>query len=313
MYFKSSWIILVIMTILLAGCRDVSSTTSFSVKTNNDVTGSGFSLVDESALSEKQLVHKLKKNETYSPKLTIINGLEQSDNYKIFFLLDYERISVYYEGQAKKQIDLTLPANSEANFEVEIPNIEEGIHDFVVLVVKQSDRHLNESFYVPPEEIHMKRRTTVVVGKEEQKETVYKEMTNVTQRSVLELNSVFNPFISLLPEKDMSQALSLIKKEQLNNLWLNIPCETENSYFSVVVFLNNKQVDLNNPFIQSSSRGVLHVPLDLSHELKGNIKKQNNLVVAVIENPYSIPFDDKGVLDLTNWEVKLTNKITVLN
>lgn len=307
---KNLIILIVLMMIIVTGCGLNKQANGISKKAgdtiNKSYEGAMIGLTDESSITDDQLVYKISNKEAFSPTITIGNLYKSNNRYRLLFLLDYKQTKVLYDNKEQKVINIDLPPKSQKKIEIKVPNLEDGSHDFLLLVIRDPDTILKVNKYIPPEEVFMKRRAIIIVNKEKEKQINYNMVNSTLNKNTDELNkNAFNAFISLNQGKDLSESLAIIDEKKAKNVWLNIPNYHNNSKFAIIAFAGDEQIKLDNPFVESSTTGLLHIPFELP-----NFNKNEDLVVTVVENPFQSPLKD-GKKTLIPWQVRFTNKITI--
>lgn len=307
MILKKKLHLLFVLIAILTGCNvdEMIDNKQTDQKEKEDKVGVSLGLKDESSLNSHQFTHLLNEEATYTPEISIFSNYPEETPYRLFFLLDYKQIPVIFEGETKTSIDLKIPSYSLQTLDIEVPDISNGLHDFLVILVRNPDVFLKEERYVPFYQVTFYRRVTLIVNKEKSSLPGVGGLYKVKSLS----NGLTNfTFISKNSSDEPSGALSLI-----NNFkeigWINFDSREPNSTFFIGAFLNQKQIEIEKPYIKSSDKGSVHYPIKLKEEIKPS--KEGNLFFFVVENPFKMQENFNGELKNTPLNVYFTNRLTL--
>jgi hypothetical protein len=306
-------LILIVMTFFLFGCSkeeisinkhipNESGTANEKKEEQNFSMGLG--VFDDSSKNEDQIIFELEEEETFSPKITISSTFPNTTKYRLWFLLDYKTVPVKYNNLENSFIDITLK-NEEKNLEVLLPKIENGIHDFIVLAVREPDNLLDEPKYISPTEVYLARRSTITVGeiKQNRTENIKFKHENLLRESNME-DGYSSPYLVSNNKTNFDNFLSKIEnKPQMIQLLMG----TNNNINNFMIFgiLGNEQIDVLSPAISVKGRGDFLIDL-----LKLPLSKErinNNLIIGIVQDPYTI---DEKELILQNVDIVNLTSIT---
>lgn len=275
--------------------------------------GTSIGLVDETAQTKTNFTHRLKSSAEYSPEIKIINHYPEKMEYRLFFLLDYKQTNVNYSNKEINYLDIEVEPKDEKNLTIKLSNIPDGLHDFIVVSVRNPNSYLTEQQLIPPPRTFIHRRVTLLVGENENPPNVkFEEITNDSNVKFEKIDNDFSKvlrgvvYLTSIPKNSPGEVITLLNNYK-NPLWVNFAIEEQNTSFAIIALLNNEQVVLQNSFFHTSSKGMVNYPLNIS------INKNNpsNLTLAVIENPYTKIEDKTGELQNKPWSVIFANQITL--
>jgi len=241
-----------------------------------------FGVTDETAINDNQLIHKIKSNNDYSPEIIIKNNYDSSFKFRIFFLVDYKQISVMFKDKPVKTLDLQVSSRGTEKFEVKLPELQNGLHDFLVILVRDPDNTLEEEKFVPSAQVYMSRRIALIVDDkmDKPKHTVFP----VAAKEIEQPSA--DPYITTEPFNPVKDAITLLPKKT-KDLHLNIKNGKENSTYAILSFLGKEQISFSKPFVSVSSVGQFSLPF----ELNNNNQSIQNLIITVVEDPYTLNED----------------------
>ncbi|MBH0167170.1 hypothetical protein IHV12_19785 [Fictibacillus sp. 7GRE50] len=290
----------IICLILLSGCDE--KRLNFSEKANNKIENNlkasaetvsmGIEIDDESKLNEDRKSFLI-TNKKFSPNIKITNEFPHKNTYSIMFLLNYKQIPMSHNNDEKLVIKETIDARSAKEINIKVPVIETGTHEFLVLVVRESERHLSKKQYIPSEMVNLYLRGTLIVNGSNTLPNL-----NLVEKEVDSTNSMPEGTV-FITEPQNVDPLSFVELDYGNaKLNLNYYNDKPKDIY-VGVFQDNKQIDINNSFLKLSESGTLQLPFNINldtinHELMG----------IIVENPFAATGSEQG-------DVIFTNKITI--
>src|SRR5690606_1374551 len=225
---------------------------------------------------------KIKSNNDYSPEIIIKNNYDSSFKFRIFFLVDYKQISVMFKDKPVKTLDLQVSSRGTEKFEVKLPELQNGLHDFLVILVRDPDNTLEEEKFVPSAQVYMSRRIALIVDDkmDKPKHTVF----HVAAKEIEQPSA--DPYITTETYNPVKDAITLLPKKT-KDLHLNIKNGKENSTYAILSFLGKEQISFSKPFVSVSSVGQFSLP----YELNNNHQSIQNLIITVVEDPYTLNED----------------------
>jgi hypothetical protein len=305
--FKTVFIIFLML--LITSCQNKElSKESVEQKINNNKgnnsVGITLGLTDESAVSNKNFTHIIKENDIYTPNLHLINRFPNKNKYRVFFLVDYRQKEVIYENKKQNYIDIELNAQEDKRFSVKIEELNKGLHDLLVIVIRNPDSLLSKEEYLPSGSNFLHRRVSLIVNNDLTKPNIaYKPF---------EINDSLNFKLPLIvtkePRKQVSGVVTtLITSKVHEKHWLNFAVTNSVDYLAIIGFTGKEQIDLDYPFIDiNSKKGMLHFPVNLNDS-----HNKENTFFAVIENPFYLREDLDGNMVKTPSMAYFTNKISI--
>ncbi|MBM7585668.1 hypothetical protein JOC86_002210 [Bacillus pakistanensis] len=271
----------------------------------DDMLGFQITVVDETTSNKQNFTHNIQEGQSYTPFVQIINDHPKDTPYRIYFLLDYQLIPVTYKGQKNQYIDVTVPKSSIYRLkDIEINGIGRGLHDFIVLLVRKPETYLSKERWIPWHHEKIFRRVTVLVGEEPDSPKIkFHEIESEETEQF-----IGHMFLSKEPTRNLQKAKSIIKDPK-EKLWLNIDIQKAPTTIAIGAIVGGEQVELTGPssYVKATSKGVLHIPLDLSSI---DYNSQKNLIVFAVANPYVRQEKDGKLKDIP-LEVNLNNRVTI--
>ena len=299
-----------IILIFIVGC-------SLPTKTNfNDMgqlgegsteVSMGLGMIDDTSLTERQLTYKLQLHQDFTPEIRVVNNFPEEHSYRIYALLNSQKIQITYNGTKIDSIDLNLEARESKTLNITISDIQEGTNDLVLFIIRNETEFLTEEQYIPAEERYVVRRSKLIVGKEKPISDYY-ENTNYELISTSVDNDLI--FVSREPSNNFTDSVMLVDKNELDKLWINVPIEDKKQQFSWFAIIDGEQVDTRGNFINPTSAGIISFPLDLKDL---DLGAPSNLTIGIIENPLDNLEGPKGELNYEKkpLEVRFSNLITI--
>ena len=307
---------MIFLCMLLIGCKAefAKNEDNPKLKTQGtkEVLGTSIGLVDETAQTRTNFTHRLKSSTEYSPEIKIINHYPEKMEYRLFFLLDYKQTKVNYNNAEINYMDIEVEPKNEKKFTIKLSDIPDGLHDFIVISVRNPNNYLTDQQLIPPPRTFIHRRVTILVGENENPPNVkFEEITNDSNVKFKKIDDSSNilrgvVYLTNVPRNTPTGEVITLLNSYQNPLWVNFAIEEPNTSFAIIALLNNEQVVLQSTFFHTASKGMVNYPLNIS------INKNNpcNLTLAVVENPYTKIEDKNGELQNKLWSVIFANQIT---
>ena len=254
-------------------------------------------LFDETATSQLNITHEINNNDNYTPKIVIHNRNSYEDNYRILVLLDYKQIEYQSKGETVEFLDINAKPNEQINLDISIPSIKPGLHDLLIVCIREPNKSLAKEAFIPPEVFYLSKRTNLLVGANEKHEFKVSPLNTSKGEPI-------PPILTTEPRGELEgKIITQINKEEVpSELWLNFYGEKEKSYY-ILSFLDSKQLEISKEIYSPTNDGILNIPIDSSRLDKGN------LTMMVVENPYSKMETSDG--QVKPWSVDFVNKITI--
>lgn len=299
---KKLLLLLSIFLIFLSlGCQ---STSEKHVEQANEQMNIGTTLgmQDETAMTQYNATYNISANTIFSPKLYIHNRDIKNNDFRLIFLLDYKQINITYNNQNVNYIDISMKPNEQKNIAIEVPSLKNGFHDFLVLCIRKPDTLLSQEKFYPPGHFHIFKRSTLIVGNDNTKPNI-----NFKERLVTNGEIDIPPFVTKEPrDKFEGDVVTLLKQPYPETLWLNFSPIKNNMKYAVIAFSGANQIELDNAFFKTTSTGVINYPLKL-----GLDKNNKNLIIAVVENPFSELENNSGEISAEPLWVSFLNRISL--
>lgn len=292
--------LMLLFFILVTGCSNINVEKDADVNVSNKSTQVGMvlGLYDESATDSKQTIHKIKANEAYTPEIYIKSNFPDEYNYRLFFFKDYEECEVFIDDKTKSSfIDIKLKPSGEKSFQVKLPLVEEGLHDFIIIAVRDPDNTLDKEQYVDPTQVYLSRRVALISGEIKPPKNI--DYTLINSNDSHDIYS--EPFISLKNIK--VTVASLIPKGFLKSAIINMGSTDENKRFALITLLGTKQISFGKDFIEIKKPGNFEIELS---DFQFNSSEAQNAIIVLIENPFTT-----DEIELLREDIKFTNLITI--
>ena len=288
---------------LLLGCQSTSQKNIEVQKTEGQMNiGTTLGMSDETAFTDFNSTYIIPSQISFNPNIYIHNRDVKNNEFRLIFLLDYKQIDVKYNNKNVDYLDISTLPNEEKNLTIELPFIEDGFHDFLVLCIRNPDTLLPKEKFYPPGNFYVFKRSTLIVGNNYEKPNI--EFSN---HEVLPGEDSIPPIVTKHPRNEFEgSVITVLKQPYPETLWLNFsPIEPKMKY-ALIAFSGKKQIEVKNSFFETTSKGVINLPLQLNLN-----KGKENLVIAVVENPFnSIETRDGEISKEPLW-VTFINRISL--
>ncbi|MDT3766397.1 hypothetical protein [Priestia filamentosa] len=294
-----------LITILFTGCNiqdgQINNEESESSKEKNKTSenvqpiGTTLGMFDkDTALSKSNTTFELKNGDSFDPYISIHNRDQKENMFRIFFILDYKQSYVQYNKRQVNYIDVLLESNEKKKLDIKLDDLSNGLHDFVIFCIRRPDDLLTKQKFFPPGHFNIVKRTTLIVGDNQDYEKVnYKNLDVETTTNEIPL------FVSKESRNTMRGEVSTLVNHNESPLWINFPTKSNNNY-ALLTFWGKELRNAN--FYHADNQGVANIPLNFK------MKSDENLFVALVENPYTI-VDEKS--HSIPWDIQTTNRISV--
>ncbi|NUJ08506.1 hypothetical protein [Bacillus paranthracis] len=256
--------------------------TNLSTK-NEQVYSIELSLQDKSSINDKHLTFRIDENDIFKPTVSIKNDVPKDQRYRMFFLVNYMQHSVTYDQKNINFIDIDLKKNEERNIEVEIPNLQSGINDLIVILVRDPDNVLEQDKYVSTNLVYLLRRSVVIKGNEQVKNSPTYTTINTFNGNKSEDGSSRVSYLTTDDSKNKEESISTLSASAIKQINLIKGNQTNQTKYAIVSILGNKQIEVKSPFVEINGEGEFEVPLI---QLPLNVEN-NNLITVVSTNPYT--------------------------
>ncbi|WP_458413357.1 hypothetical protein ACNQFZ_00205 [Schinkia sp. CFF1] len=267
---------------------------------NAPVVGTTLGLFDENtALSNLNTTFILNKRNSFQPSISIHNRDIKENLFRLLFVLDYEQADIQYNNNQVNYIDILLKPGEEKKVNIELNNLSNGMHDFIVFSIRRPDDPLSKPKFFPPGHFNVVKRTTLIVGNQQSKNYISYKNLNIEQTE-----EEMPLFVSIEPRKTIKGEIITRVGQEKFPLWINFSTKINTNY--AILTFNSKTLE-HVEFYRSKNKGVSSIPFNFTIN-KSN--KNENLFIALIENPFTI-FDEKSYS--IPWDVQTTNRITVIN
>lgn len=293
-------LLLIILVITLAAC---SSKTASSIINDDEFGGSSFGLVWSNS-NENQTIYSIKPDESFSPRITVINDLPTKKTFRVFFFIDFKQSKFITDNKDYEYIDLILEPGVRKDFTIIFPNIPKGKHDFLATLIRSPDFTLKEAKFIPEAQYFNYRRSILVVGDDEKSSSTDVKYTKLeASESVFQSSS---PIITLdrSIKSAISEAITLLTKIP-SNLIVNYNVKKiENQKFAVILLSNSGQIQTENTYFELNSIGKA----SFSIKTNGYPKKLPFNLFAIT---VSQPFSDASPETITSTSVNASNFISI--
>ncbi|UFT99282.1 hypothetical protein KO561_19250 [Radiobacillus kanasensis] len=174
----------------------------------------------------------------------------------------------------------------------------------MVLAARNPDENLDKPTFIPPEQLYITSRKTLISGKDIKPKIKYQNIENITASVDKKIGNIY---ISKQTSTDIKDAISLEYMTDNNGYWLNIPQISPNKKHALIMMIGNKLI--NTKLIKSKQAGTLHLPLNIKDN---DISSYNNLIIASIPSPFA-SLDLKENKDIISTSlIRFTNKVNLI-
>lgn len=294
-------ILTIFLVVFINGCsQNTTKTTSHAEHTHTNkkqqvYVSTLLGIHNDKVYDSKNNWFKIQKNNAFSPEIRIGNDYPIDNEYSVLFFVDYKQISVEYNKQQKKTININMKKNSEQHLRVNVKNLEEGKHNFMVLLIRKPHEYITKEQSIPGLEVYISQKRTLVVGEDIENDTHFKKVEVQDQTLQGDL------FITKNTNDPFEQQLNVLKRSEVQNYWLRIPSAENNTKLALIAIAGNEQLNIKNPYIEMENKGIANVPL-IDIEGISNLRTPKNFTIIAIEDDSS----DLGRQPL------YTNKITMV-
>ncbi|MBK0295521.1 hypothetical protein IAE22_24670 [Bacillus sp. S34] len=292
----------------LAGCshytsKDVSQKKDVEQKKEAVLYSFGLEVFSENALSETQETHLVTLGGEYKPDIKVTNDMPINSSYRLVFLLNYKQISVNYRGKPVRSIDLKLNSYENRKIDVEFPKLESGSYDIIALLIRNPDEITKQKKFQPSQEFYLYRRVQLVVGAGEERNQTYKLVDNTLEKK----NNIDGVFLTNKFNGTSQDLLLNMRTNEKEKQYLNIPNYNDSSRYAIFAFIGDEQVNLDSSFVEIKRKGPSSVPLEFI------TRKEGNLVIGVVANPYINVENQNEKENKLSTDVMFSNRIPIHN
>lgn len=287
-----------LLSILVNGCSNTNEKTNATINNQKETISVStiLGIHNDELYDSKNNWFKIDNNTAFSPYITLGNDFPHDNTYRLFFFLDYKQISIEYNNQSKNFLELKMQERSEENIKINIKNLPEGNHDFMVVSMRNSNNYINKNDFIPGEEVYLYQRKKIIVGKNKEQQINFSKLnvdnTDLDGSLIITKN---------LDDKYQDQ-VNTITKEELPKSWLRIPVEKDNSHLAIIAIAGEKQLKIKHPYIEVNGKGTVSIPLSDIQNIE-ELSPPQNLTFLVLEDDFSNT-EDRAIF---------TNKITINN
>lgn len=286
-------ILISLIIIPVVGCSNTNEKTGANIKQKEPIFVSTIlGIHNDEFYDSKNKWFKIENNATFSPYITLGNDFPHDNTYRLFFFLDYNQILIEYNNQPHNFLDINMKARSEENIKIDINKLPEGEHDLMVVSIRNPNKFINKSNFIPGEEVYLYNRKKIIVGENKEHQTNFSTI-NVD-------NSSLDGSLIITKNKSDKDQVNVIRKKELQKSWLKIPVKKSNSKLVIIGIAGEKQLSIKNPYIEIVDKGTVNIPLSNIQNIQDILYPQN-LTFLVIEDSFS-ETEDRGMF---------TNKITI--
>ncbi|PEB50488.1 hypothetical protein COO03_21955 [Bacillus sp. AFS098217] len=224
------------------------------------------------------------ENSNFTSTIAISNLSDEKKEFMLVPIIDYKQQHIQLGGEKSNKLKFSIQPKGIIFIPFSIVNMEEGIHDVIFLVMKDSNRKdLDMDSRKATELTHiLPIRTTAIVGDVKKKKLEY------TKLSEMESNAPFEGSIVTKTKK----LEPWIIEENLNkdvNYYINVGNQQDlKQDFAVMAFLNGEQIPINDD--KNVIMGTL--PANTMSRIKGKLNKQDvsngvsNFTTIYVPKPY---------------------------
>ncbi|MGM8215343.1 hypothetical protein ACLIA0_07175 [Bacillaceae bacterium W0354] len=255
------------------------------------------SLFDETAISEMQITYKV-DDKLFTPEIIVRNEYLTNNNYSLIFILNYNQINVRYNGKEVERINMSLEPSEQKSFNIEVPIVDKGRHDFIAVLVQNPGSKTLSDHYIESMVQQMAKRVTLIAQEDLKPDYITKEAEIYDK----ELDTDFIYFTN--SKKDgFNKNLNKLNPSQ-KEIFLNIPVYSNALDYTVLIFNNLK---LEENYWISTKQGLNGVSIVLD-----NYKDINNTLFAIaVPNPYEVLESSPNTLEEIPFHTWESNRLAL--
>ncbi|MGN7942162.1 hypothetical protein [Virgibacillus sp. 6R] len=295
---KRLYILLILFfTIIMVGCNKDATVKEVSSKVKKDVSiGTTLGLNDETAVSQLNETFHIKKGNEFNPSINLHNRDTKSNSFRLYFMLDYNESTIIYNNKELTFIDIKLDPFEEKTIDIELEDLSNGLHDFIVLSVRNPDKLLLEKKFFPPGHFNLAKRTTLIVGGSDSPPKV-----DYINYKAFDSSEEMPAILTTKPSKSLeNEGITILPYNSNSELWLNFNSTNVKKY-AIFAYLGDEYLPIKNRFVEVDNKGIINIPLDIK------LVKNKNLVIGVVENPFEKQTDETRI----PWFVQTLNRVSV--
>ncbi len=284
------FIFILLLIAILPSCssisdKQMSSNVSYSVE---------YGFYHESGKDSNQLVHKIEEYDEYSPTVFIKNNYPDKYTFRLYCMIDYK----LYPLNNNNYIDISLASGEEKSFPISLSNkFQQGLHDVIIIIVRDPDNLLEEKQYVSPEFVYFSRRVSLLVSTDSVPDIKY---TIVDVKNMDKKDRSSTPYITINKDDKFSDLISKISRNELSTLNLHYNTDGKETSAAIIAIQQKEQIQISESFIKYAGSGDIIVPNNPSTLIP------SNLIIGFVRNPFMIQN-----VDVFSSDVLFTNLTTI--
>lgn len=239
----------------------------------------------------------------FTPTIQIVNDYSFKNEFTLLFLVDYKQISIVHNNVSKNKIEISVNEHSKQEFDITLPQLEPGLHDFMVISLRNPDLDSETK----NEGIFLSRRASLIV----ENNYFYPKpnfidieiQKNITTKNVPILYPTVKENIG-----NLSKSMTSINMRDIDNIYFNYFVDKQNQNY-VLISILDKQV-LDPPmYIRPDSQGLLNIPFKKIIMNPANHKSK--LLSVIIKNPYKELDEEQAKSDNITWDATSSDILTI--
>jgi hypothetical protein len=294
---KKKMLIIFLISGLIVGCSTNSNSKEHVIAENKKAVGVGIRL-DIEADRLTNYKYESNNNEIIA-NIFLDNQFPYENDYKFYILVDYEISSFEYKGEINKHVKKRISPNSFEEFTIKLDDLEPGVHDIVLIVIRNSDNYIQEPKYINPKIQFFTKRVKVKISSSEANNNINVEEIQLEENK----NNINFPGLYFTEDLFEEPSKLVTYTEVINNkksLYINsIINNGDDTSFVLIVVLNDEIIF--KKIYKAINYGLLSLPVNIE-----NLKQGNNELYAILaKNPFDMSSVEK------NLSIRISNRINI--
>lgn len=288
--------LILIVFVALTGCNSEKLNSSPASKnskvtvnsdgntSNQDLVGTDFKMGPKGDINSSKRLFKTKDGK-FTSTVNITSRFQENVTYRLIVLLDYEKTEFKIEGESEKKsyADVSISANQEKTFNIELTDIKQGLHDVITVLIREPNKFLTEDRYIPSDQFYVFQRFQIKNGNENAINNHDFSEVETSKGTDLVESQVF-----ITKNKDFKpdDVLNIINKKDIDNdYWLHLYGKKNEGFVIIPMIGYDIRSDITNGlFFKSNVESEVALKLNFNNiDLS---KKQNQVNILLVRNPY---------------------------
>ncbi|PFR44924.1 hypothetical protein [Bacillus thuringiensis] len=291
-------VLILIVFVSLMGCNSGKSNSSPTSKnsdgntSNQDLVGTDFKMGPKGDINSSKRLFKTNDGK-FTSTVNITSKFQENVTYRLIVLLDYEKAEFKIEGESEKKAhaDVSISANQEKTFNIELTDIKQGLHDVIAVLIREPNKFLTEDRYIPSDQFYVFQRFQIKYGNE----GVIKNL-DFSEVETSKGNDLVESQVFITKNKDFKpdDVLNIINKKDIaNDYWLHLYGKKNEGFVIIPMIDYDIHTDITKGvFFKSNVESEVSLKLNFNDiDLS---KKKNQVNILLIRNPYINLEDENG-------------------